>query len=115
MKGYLVDYITCYKDGTKKIFVPAANYVSFLICLEDRSAEVTAAVLTEYPGENIPVADSESFGWVAKLGDINNGKTIFIPEEHLNDVANKIRLNGSQLSLLHWTNKIVFDIDLGEM
>lgn len=112
MKGYLVEYTTPYKDVANKAFIPAELYVAFLTCIADRKADVTAAVLTEYPGEDIPVADSESFGWVAKLGDIDNGKTIFIPEGHLNEVADKIRLNGSQLSLLHWTNKIVFDIDL---
>lgn len=112
MKGYLVDYTTPYKDVASKVFIPAELYVAFLTCIDDQNAEVTAAVLTEYHGEDIPVANAESFGWLADIGDENHEKIIFIPDGHLDDVAHTLRLNGYRLSLIRWTNKIMFDTDV---
>ena len=126
MKGYVVEYTTPYEGLAEKVFVPADMYVSFLTCINDQKAEVMTAVLTdlcEYLEKGtkmvmteddipilIPVLDAESFGWLATVGSHQDGKHIFIPDTQLEDVVRRSREKGSSLTLLRWTNKIMFGL-----
>lgn len=106
MKGYEVEYHTMYKENGQA-FVPSDLYVSFLTCISDQGGEVTKAVLTENIPENVPVLDVNSFGWVATIGSSADEKRIFIPDEKLSAIIRKIRMRGTGLTLLHWTNHVI--------
>lgn len=110
MKGYAVEYCTPYKV-TGRVFVPADMYIAFLTCIGDQKSEITKAVLTETIPENTPVLDAASFGWVAIVGNSADGKRIFISDTELNEVVRKIRTQGTSLTLLHWTNNVISELD----
>lgn len=110
MKGYAVEYCTPYK-AIGRVFVPADMYIAFLTCIGDQKGEITKAVLTETIPENTPVLDAASFGWVAIVGNSADGKRIFISDTEFNEVVRKIRTQRTSLTLLHWTNNVISELD----